>query len=692
MPPKKYNLRDRKNKPPAKEQTNPEETIPKDTSPTPKDVTPQSKETPEKSVNKTSSDAPSKEPEPSNPIGDLKRKDNEEAVEDIGRKRQKNDHMDPKNDHKDPKDPKNGNLRDPKDPKDPKNDHKDPKNGNLRDPKNDHKDPKNGNLRDPKDDHRDPKNGNLRDPNNPKNRYYLRNPRNHRNPNKPPQNSCNPNKPPAPDQTMFLYEGKLLTPEQMLDMMTKLLLEEAINDLQRSKKNKNVNTSSDDDFIVDDSENSEDFDDDYGDYDDYDDEDDEYCDDENCDCRDCDWSDSDFKDSEDSDSDSDSDTDEFDKLMRTKRQKRSENSGRSKLTGHSGRSELSGHSGRSTKLRITLPKKPVDINQKIQTLDDLINLGKTFQIKSDEKYAVNMNCIIRLVPVLEKLQALVGMQEIKQSIANHLIFLLSGLNDKQHMNHAVIYGPPGSGKTSLALILSKIYEALGYSNGKFKIVKRSDLVAGYLGQTTLKTQQAINSVLGGVLFIDEAYSLGDKEGRDSFAKEMIDCLNQNLSEQRSKFICIIAGYRKELEKCFFSANPGLKRRFPFQYTVGKYTNVELAQIFKSMIESQDWKLDPDLNIDAIAQAIKKDWPAFKNQGGDIETLVLHCKMAHAKRIFGCHEVNAKAINTADFQEALKSFLFHKKVSIDSGGKELSSEELKKVAKTYINQMKTDKII
>ena len=362
-------------------------------------------------------------------------------------------------------------------------------------------------------------------------------------------------------------------------------------------------------------------------------------------------------------------------------------------------------------------KTKVDITDRVNTLEDLIKLGETFVIKRNEDYSADMRKIKALVAPLKKLQQMVGMHDIKQAIVEHLLFLLSGLNDQNHMMHTVIYGPPGSGKTSIALILSEIYQALGYSNGKFKIVKRSDLVAGYLGQTTLKTQKAINDVLGGVLFIDEAYSLGDKEQRDSFSKEIIDCLTQNLSEQRSKFICIIAGYYDELQRCFFAVNPGLKRRFPFQYSISKYSAEHLAQILVVMLKQQDWTIasaasertdavandvstareSPVANdvsnatlespaciastsstvpatnattpttddthnavVAVVVELIKRHYSLFQHQGGDIETVVQRCKIAHAMRVFGKHQTAKRVLNADDIRKGFQLFVQFKR--------------------------------
>ena len=178
------------------------------------------------------------------------------------------------------------------------------------------------------------------------------------------------------------------------------------------------------------------------------------------------------------------------------------------------------------------------------------------------------------------------MKLVKKNIIDHILFYLqkldTGLNN---MLHTVIQGPPGTGKTELAKKISKIYLAMGIlKNDTFKIVKRGDLIGKYLGHTSIKTQKVIDSCSGGVMFIDEAYSLGNVEGRDIYSKECIDTINQNLTENKSKFICIIAGYKSDLEDCFFSVNKGLGRRFAIRYTIDGYGGDDLFQIFKKIVK------------------------------------------------------------------------------------------------------------
>jgi SpoVK/Ycf46/Vps4 family AAA+-type ATPase len=224
------------------------------------------------------------------------------------------------------------------------------------------------------------------------------------------------------------------------------------------------------------------------------------------------------------------------------------------------------------------------------------------------------------------------------------------------MLHTCIEGPPGVGKTKLGRILAQIYSALGIiKSNRFVKVRRTDLIGKYLGQTAHKTQEVIDEAEGGVLFIDEAYSLGDNENRDSYSKECIDTLNQNLTEKKKKLIVIIAGYTDQLDKTFFALNEGLRRRFPFRFTIDGYNEKEMTDIFYSKIQKIKWKLHMDLNRNYLDDFFKNNKEKFKNYGGDIETLVMHCKMTHASRIIGKNYAHKKIIIKDDFIKAFYKF-------------------------------------
>jgi stage V sporulation protein K len=194
---------------------------------------------------------------------------------------------------------------------------------------------------------------------------------------------------------------------------------------------------------------------------------------------------------------------------------------------------------------------------------------------------------------------MVGLTEIKNEIIDMLLYYLTNDREKnENMLHMTLEGSPGCGKTKLAKIISKIMNGLNIlDSGKIIYAKSTDLIGEYVGQTGPKTQQIINKAMGGILFIDEAYALGSSMGREhNFSAECINVLNQNLSDNKNKFICIIAGYPEELDKMFFSVNPGLKRRFPFRFTIGNYSHSELLKIFISKIYKLGWKINKDVDL------------------------------------------------------------------------------------------------
>ena len=218
------------------------------------------------------------------------------------------------------------------------------------------------------------------------------------------------------------------------------------------------------------------------------------------------------------------------------------------------------------------------------------------------------------------------------------------------MYHTVISGPPGVGKTELGKNLGSIYLGLGIlKSDKFRVVKRSELIGKYLGHTAAQTQEIIDDCKGGVMFIDEAYSLGNEDKRDSFSKECLDTINQNLTENRQEFMCIISGYKDYLNKCFFLYNEGLKRRFPFWYDIKGYTADELKEIFKRKVVKDNWKLCAEVKSEFFKEK-------FEFFGGDIDTFTFYCKMAYSKRIFNHSNQDSKELSLEDLDAGYKTFL------------------------------------
>jgi len=282
-------------------------------------------------------------------------------------------------------------------------------------------------------------------------------------------------------------------------------------------------------------------------------------------------------------------------------------------------------------------KEYKEISNEINTLEDLIKLGK--ELDDNINYSFDVKKLKRIIPSLEKLQEAIGMDEPKKNIVKQVIYFLSGFETLDNMMHTVILGSPGTGKTMLGRIIGEIYYNLGMIEKKksnkdgliFEIATRDDLIAEYLGQTAIKTKKFLEKCIGGVIFIDEVYSLGNDTGRDIYSKECIDTINQFLSENKNKIVCIIAGYEEQVDKCFFGQNEGLKRRFPFRYKIENYNADELTEILYKMIKEKNWTID---NIKEVKQFIKQHYESFPYFGGDIENLFFSIRIAHSKRIFG----------------------------------------------------------
>ena len=280
-----------------------------------------------------------------------------------------------------------------------------------------------------------------------------------------------------------------------------------------------------------------------------------------------------------------------------------------------------------------------------------------------KKYSINLEILSKLVKPLTKLQSLIGLINIKNAIVEMILYYLQNFETKNNnLLHTVIEGPPGAGKTEVGKILAEIYANMGIiKSNKFKLVKRSDLIGEYVGHTAPKTQKIIDEADGGVLFIDEAYALGNEEKRDSFSKECIDVINQNLTENKRKFICIIAGYPDELDKCFFAYNAGLRRRFPFKFTIQDYTPEELKNIFIKKVNDIKWKLNKEeFDGKKLTEFFTQNKDSFKYFGGDIDNLLLKCKFAHSKRIFGKHPRNRKNITREDLKIGFENFIRNNK--------------------------------
>ncbi|NMA24427.1 MAG: AAA family ATPase [Clostridiales bacterium] len=202
--------------------------------------------------------------------------------------------------------------------------------------------------------------------------------------------------------------------------------------------------------------------------------------------------------------------------------------------------------------------------------------------------------------LLKQLDALVGLEKIKANVKS-LINLVkirklreeNGLAVPPMSLHMVFMGNPGTGKTTVARILSELYCAIGVlSKGHLVEVDRSGLVAGFVGQTAIKTSDIIKKALGGILFIDEAYALSSKDAANDFGHEAIETLLKSMEDHRDDFIVIVAGY-EDLMEGFISSNPGLESRFNRYFLFEDYSSDELYKIFCGMCEKNEYVMSDE---------------------------------------------------------------------------------------------------
>lgn len=295
----------------------------------------------------------------------------------------------------------------------------------------------------------------------------------------------------------------------------------------------------------------------------------------------------------------------------------------------------------------------------ITSIKDLIKLGTAYSPNTHVQTTINLYKVSKLVGPLEELDAMIGLKDVKQSIFDEILPILQGLDDKnKDWYHSVIKGPPGVGKTKLCNILAKIYKSLGIlPTDKVHCVKPDDLVAGYVGQTAIKARKRLEEAIGGVLLIDEAYSFGDDEQRDSFKKEALDILTSFLSERGHEFVCIIAGYKDALERRFFAMNEGLARRFRIHYEIKAYEPGDMNLIYQMICKEGGWDIANKSNFtDFFRENIDK----FPHFGGDCMSLFTFAKKAHSKRLMSIttkEELDAtkKKINLDDVTNGFKMY-------------------------------------
>lgn len=244
-----------------------------------------------------------------------------------------------------------------------------------------------------------------------------------------------------------------------------------------------------------------------------------------------------------------------------------------------------------------------------------------------------------LEELMAKLNELIGLEGVKREV-NSLVNMIKvdelrksrGFKTTSVSKHLVFLGNPGTGKTTVARLLSKLYNRLGVlENGQLVEVDRAGLVAGYVGQTALKAKEKIDEAMGGILFIDEAYTLA--KGGTDFGQEAIDTLLKAMEDNRENLVVIVAGYSEPMET-FLESNPGLKSRFNKFIVFEDYTEGELFEIFRLSCKENDMRLDQDAEeqLKEYLKYLVKNKPNNFANGREMRNLFETAKQNQANRI------------------------------------------------------------
>ncbi|MEH7355807.1 AAA family ATPase [Neobacillus drentensis] len=248
----------------------------------------------------------------------------------------------------------------------------------------------------------------------------------------------------------------------------------------------------------------------------------------------------------------------------------------------------------------SLPRMEQKQEKIIETLYKYLGASKVDGLIQDLKESSNVSLDV----LLNQLDELVGLEDVKQQVRDLIDYnqiqqlrVKNGLKKSNKTLHMAFLGNPGTAKTTVARIVGRMYKAIGLlSKGQFIEASRTDLIAEYQGQTAIKVKRLINRAKGGVLFIDEAYSLTENDHSDSYGRESLTELTKALEDYRNDLVVIVAGYTDLMDQ-FFESNPGLKSRFNTYISFSDYSLDELVQIFTYICKQNDYIADE--------QAIKK---------------------------------------------------------------------------------------
>ena len=274
------------------------------------------------------------------------------------------------------------------------------------------------------------------------------------------------------------------------------------------------------------------------------------------------------------------------------------------------------------------------------------------KLKTDKKEMNHLPEEDTLEKVLKELNDLVGLTEVKKDVSE-LINLLEiqkkrskqGLKNVEITLHTVFLGPPGTGKTSVARLLGRIFKHLGFlSKGQMYETDREGLVAGYVGQTATKVDTVVESSLGGVLFVDEAYALTQNAFGNDYGAEAVNTLLKRMEDHREDLAVVVAGYTEPM-KIFIESNPGLRSRFNRYFHFNHFTPQELFQIFESFCSQSDFIISDDAKeklIDTFDLLCKTKNESFGN-ARVVRNLFEKCVQNQANRIVKLKKITNKIL-------------------------------------------------
>ena len=309
---------------------------------------------------------------------------------------------------------------------------------------------------------------------------------------------------------------------------------------------------------------------------------------------------------------------------------------------------------------------------------------------SDTKYA----------SAIDELDALIGLDTVKQNVKE--MFLLTKYRKKREeankktfpiSMHMVFTGNPGTGKTTVARMIARIYHEMGLlEKAEIVEVSRSDLVAEYIGQTAVKTKKKIDEAMGGVLFIDEAYTLAKPNSEKDFGQEAIDTLLKEMEDNRDKLMVIVAGYTEEMHR-FINSNPGLKSRFKKVLHFDDYNATQLFEIFCAMAKEDEYRIQDDAK-DALLRYFQK---VYRNRDGrfgngrEVRNFYQDVIIKHAARVSRQMDLNNDDITKEDIETACSQKQSSQKDTLAELNEMIGLENMKKEVNQLIHLAKYQKL-